>query len=83
MTVADRVAYGFRLCLARQPNARESELLQKVYEQALAKYQANPSAARTIVQHAAGAKTLDPVQWAAWFQVATVLLNLDETITKG
>ena len=82
-TVAERVEYGFRLCLARQPSSREMELLQAVYEQALTKYQANPTAARALLQSIPGSMDLDAAQWAAWFQVATVLLNLDETITKG
>jgi hypothetical protein len=82
-TTAERVVFGFRLCLARRPSSQEAELLCKVFEQALAKYQQNPAAARTLVQPGGEARGLDPVQWAAWFQVATVLLNLDETITKA
>jgi len=35
-----------------------------------------------MLQNAVAGNDLDRVQWAAWFQVATVLLNLDETITK-
>jgi hypothetical protein len=68
--------------MSRSPSGRETELLQKVYEQALAKYQANPAAARTVLQNAAATKAIDGVQAAAWFHVATVLLNLDEAITK-
>src|SRR6185312_599188 len=64
-TTAERIDYGVCLCLARRPNPREVELLTKVYEQALARYQANPAAARTLVQNA---KDIDPVHWAAWFQ---------------
>ena len=81
--MAERVVYGFRLCLARQPSIRETELLQTLFEQALTKYQANPAAARLLLQQTAANQELDVAQWAAWFQVATVLLNLDETITKG
>ena len=79
----ERITYGFRLCLARQPISREIALLRQIHDQALTKYQANPAAARALVQSAVGAKDLDAVEWTAWFQVATVLLNLDETITKG
>jgi hypothetical protein len=78
----ERIVFGFRSCLARQPSAREVELLIRVYEQSLARYQENPAAARTLVRNAGGAKDVEPVQWAAWFQVATLLLNLDETITR-
>jgi hypothetical protein len=82
-TSQERITHGFRACLARQPNQREVELLTRVHEQALTKYQANPAAARALLQNAPPGERLDAVQWAAWFQVATVLLNLDETITKG
>jgi mono/diheme cytochrome c family protein len=82
-SISARIQYGFRLCLVRQPTAREAELLQKVYEQSLARYQADPKSARAVLQGALPDNNLDPVQWAAWFQVASVLLNLDETITKG
>ncbi len=80
--IGDRIVYGFRLCLARQPSATETGLLRRVYEQALMKYQTEPASARALLQNAAGSD-LDPASWAAWFQVATVLLNLDEMITKG
>jgi hypothetical protein len=80
---SERIVFGFRSCLARHPTAREVELLIRVYEQSLARYQENPAAARTLVQNTGGAKDVEPVQWAAWFQVATLLLNLDEMITKG
>lgn len=78
-TTEDRVRFGFRLCLSRPPSAREVELLTKTYDQSLARYQMNSGSARTLV---ANAKGPDPVYWASWFQVATVLLNLDEAITK-
>ena len=83
MTVTERVAYGFRLCLARKPGGREIDLLKGVYERALAKYQADPAAAGTVLQNLAGAGSMDAAEVAAWFQVASVLLNLDEMITKG
>jgi hypothetical protein len=79
----ERIVHGFRSCVARQPTQREITLLKQVHEQALTKYQANPAAAKALLQNAPAGEHLEPAQWAAWFQVATVLLNLDETITKG
>src|SRR5262249_3619738 len=49
-TTAERAAHGFRLCLSRQPEPREIALLKNIYEQALAKYDANPAAAATVTQ---------------------------------
>jgi Protein of unknown function (DUF1553) len=81
-TAEERIVHGFRTCLARQPTQREVAVLKHVHEQALTKYQANPAAAKALLQNAPAGERLEPAQWAAWFQVATVLLNLDETITK-
>ncbi len=81
-TAEERIVHGFRACLARQPTEREIALLQQIHAQALTKYQANPAAAKALLQNAPAGERLEPAQWAAWFQVATVLLNLDETITK-
>ncbi len=81
-TAEERIVHGFRACVARQPTQREVALLKQVHAQALTKYQANPAAAKALLQNAPAGDRLEPAQWAAWFQVATVLLNLDETITK-
>jgi len=77
------LAYGVRLTLARQPASTERELLRRLYEQALTRYRAEPAAAQALLRHWSGAPPRDAVEWAAWFHVATVLLNLDEAITKG
>jgi hypothetical protein len=84
----EHVAYAARLCLARSPNEREIEILLGAYESELARFEADPGLAQALVEG------LDPQAWqpppdvsvvqlAAWFHVAHVLLNLDETITKG
>jgi Protein of unknown function (DUF1553)/Protein of unknown function (DUF1549) len=82
-TTLERVTFGFRLCLARQPSMPEAELLKGVYEKALAKYKASPAAAKAVLQNPSLLGELDANRLAAWFHVAAVLLNLDEIITKG
>ncbi len=80
----DRVAYGFRLCTARTPTAAERELLLKLYGESLVKYRKDAAAATAMVKNGGAApKGVDPAELAAWTVVANVLLNLDETITKG
>jgi hypothetical protein len=74
-SVEDRVKHGWRLCMSRPPTAREMSFLQELYRQELARARAKNAKTR-----ASGAKTAEE---EAWFYVATVLLNLDETITKG
>ncbi len=81
--VRERVTYGFRLCLARAPKEEESRLLEQVYARAFERFQADPAAARAVLGEYRRPSGADEAILAAWFEVATVLLNLDETITKG
>ena len=81
---AARAAYGFRLCTARPPTPVERDLLLKLYGESLEKYKKDAAAARAMVQNGGAASPgVDAAELAAWTVVANVLLNLDETLTKG
>ncbi len=84
-TDADRASYAFRLATARQPQAKELEVLLDVYKATLAKFEADKEAAKKLINvgESKPDETLDPSQLAAWTVVANLILNLDETITKG
>jgi hypothetical protein len=82
-TLHDRLDYGFRLAVARHPNTRERELLDALYRDELRRNERDPVAARKLAASLRPPAGIDLRQWAAWFYVATTLLNLDETITKG
>ncbi len=75
-----RLRYGFRLCVAREPDEFECETLWKVLTQQLGRFHREPDAAANLLPRDAAAGPT--VQYAAWFSVARVLLNLDETITR-
>ena len=80
----ERLAYGFRLVTARRPDRAELKLLGNLLEAQRTAFRANPAAARALLTVGDfQAPDLDPVELAAWSTVASVLLNLDETITKG
>ncbi len=83
MTDEEKVSYGFRLCVAREPNEAELNHLVEVYRQELARFESNPSAAETIIGKPPKTPDVSSSELAAWFYVANILLNLDETITKG
>jgi hypothetical protein len=75
----ERAAHAFRLCTARRPTATEVAPLVSFEERQLARFKADPAAARAV----AGAKAPgEAAELAAWTMVANVLLNLDETLTK-
>jgi hypothetical protein len=80
-----RAVYGFRLSVSRTPNGTELATLVALYQENLAKYRKDAAAAMALAT--AGLpdvpKGVDPAELAAWTVVANVLLNLDETITKG
>ncbi len=82
----ERLAATFRLALARRPSAREAAHLEDVLARERARLADEPAAAAALLAQAAAvgvADDLDRVELAAWFHVATVLLNRDEVITKG
>ena len=60
-------------------------VLQRLFEIRLAKYRSDPAAAKKLlsVGESARNEALDPAEVAAWTNVAGVILNLDETVTRG
>ena len=83
----ERVSYAFRLCLARTPKPAEEAHLVEVQEQELARFRWSPEAARALlgeeVSQSGLPEDIDASELASWFFVANILLNLDETITRG
>jgi hypothetical protein len=80
-TDEERLAYAFRLCLARQPSSREQETLNRLLSQQLDSLRKNPDEARALVP-AEFPTDADVPRFAAWTMVARALLNLDEFITR-
>ncbi|MEW5979204.1 MAG: DUF1553 domain-containing protein [Acidobacteriota bacterium] len=79
-----RVDYGFGLATARLPSAQERQILCNVYRDFRLRYERDSAAALGLLEAGESPrdKTLDPRELAAWTTVASVILNLDETITK-
>jgi hypothetical protein len=82
--VAEKAAYGFRLCVARPPTEAEAARLAALYEEALARFQATPEEAMQMATDPLGPlpQGASAAEMAAWTVVANVLLNLDETIAR-
>jgi hypothetical protein len=78
------LTFAFRCATARPPTTAEQRILQSIRQAALARFQADPPAARKLlgVGESARDRTRDDVDLAAWTTVASVILNLDETITR-
>jgi hypothetical protein len=83
-SVAERLQFAFHVCLARPPQSAELERLTAFYEQALAGFAQDASAAEKMALEPLGPAPPDAnvAELAAWTVVANVLLNLDELLMK-
>jgi hypothetical protein len=76
---ADRISYGFLLATARPPKPRELEILLSGYEYNRKLFQADPAAA---TKYLGADNSGDPGERAAYTTAASVILNLDVSVTK-
>ncbi|MCO6458938.1 MAG: DUF1553 domain-containing protein [Pirellulaceae bacterium] len=80
----EKLVFGFRLCLAREPSEAERASLTRLYEQARQRFAADAEAARHMATQPLGPapEGSDIASLAAWTVVGNVLLNLDEMFMK-
>jgi hypothetical protein len=81
--VEEQIAYIFRLCVSREPSQFERDALRRLYDEQLQQARLHPKSTREFVGSSKLPSGVSREQMAAWYAVATALLNLDETITKG
>ena len=83
-TPASRLSWAFRLATARRPQGSEVAILQAGLNRRLTEYARDPAAAEKLL--AAGESPrdakLDAAELAAYTTAASVILNLDEVITR-
>ncbi|WP_037247817.1 PSD1 and planctomycete cytochrome C domain-containing protein [Rhodopirellula baltica] len=82
---SDRLSAAFEIVLSRRPAPQESARLMTFLDERKQHIHSNPQLARSLVQEQSFPNhTVYPSteELGAWFYVANVLLNLDETITK-
>jgi hypothetical protein len=81
---ARRIEYLFQRVALRKPSAKELTVLRDLSRKQAAHYATHREAALKLlsVGDSPYDKSLDPAELAAWTNVASVLLNLDEAITK-
>jgi len=80
-----RIRFGFRLATSRLPDEAEIAVMEAAYKDHLAEYLKKPLAALRLVETGESPRdgSLDVKELAAWTMIANLILNLDETITKG
>jgi hypothetical protein len=84
-TTESRLAFAFRTATARKPGADEIEVLRQVLDQQLAEYRDRKEDTEKLLGIGSFKPKdgLPPADLAAWTTVAGMILNLDETVTKG
>ncbi len=84
-TNAAKAAFGLELCLGRAATVEQVQVLVRLYNTELARFQTDTDAARALATDPLGPlpEGYDAADLAAWTSVANVLLNLDGVLTKG
>ncbi len=80
-----RLAYGFKLVTSRAPIEKEQAILKKTFDDLKSRYVADPEAAKkaiTVGESKVPAE-VPAVELAAYTMLASLLLNLDESVTKN
>ncbi|MEO2027532.1 MAG: DUF1553 domain-containing protein [Fuerstiella sp.] len=82
---SDRIAWGFRLVTSRHPDKAELVPLLALLNEQSTRFAANADAAQKLlsVGESSTDASLSIPELAAYTVVASVLMNLDETVTKG
>jgi hypothetical protein len=80
----ERISLAFRLVVSRVPTPREARVLADALASYLDEYKANPEAAAQYLSQGESPRDeeLDVSELAAYSTLASMMLNMDETITK-
>ncbi len=79
-----RLDYSFRIVLCRFPDEAERETLKSILAEARKEFDAAPESAEALLSTGSSPRNaeLKPTQLAAWTTAMSVLLNLDEAISR-
>jgi len=80
-----RLTWAWRQVLSRAPRPDEVKTLQSLIEKEFAEYRADPASAQALIKigQTPPPQDVSPAELAAWTNIARVILNLHETITRS
>ena len=80
----ERMDYAFEVALSRVPEPEEAAILLQVQQAARQRFDADSTAAGKLlaIGHTPPSNQLSAAELAAWTTVTSLILNLDETISK-
>ena len=83
-TTNQRLNYAYRLVLNRPPTPKELTLLEAAYARSAKRYNASPADAIKLLDQGEATlpRKLPRTELAAWTTLSSMILNLDETITR-
>jgi len=84
-TPAERIDFAFRALLSRSPTAEEMTIVKEVLAAHMARYIKTPADAKKLIAigETKPNASMKPGELAAYTMIATLLLNLDETLTRN
>ncbi|HET6423690.1 MAG TPA: DUF1549 and DUF1553 domain-containing protein, partial [Planctomycetaceae bacterium] len=84
-TPAERIRFGYRATVSRDPDPTELQVVQAALEQYLNRYQQDVAAAKAVVSVGESPKpaTMKEAELAAYTLVGNLILNLDEAVTRN
>jgi hypothetical protein len=84
-TVRGRIDLAYQLATSRPATEREQTILRRVLRGQRERFEANPENAQQFlgVGERPRDASIDLVEHAAWTVIAQMILNLDETLTRG
>jgi hypothetical protein len=80
-----RIIYGYRVATMRTPSAKENAVLFNSFAESLEKFKGDAAAAEKFVANTGEwprDKTLNASELAAYTNIASLILNLNKTVTK-
>jgi hypothetical protein len=82
---SDRIIWAVQASMSRDPSPDELELLGSLYEDQRLRYAESPDDARSLIGVGAAPlpSDLDPIELAAWTQVARAIINAYETTSRS
>ena len=80
-----RINFGFKLALSREATDKEFEVLKRVLNGQASTFTADKEKAKKFlsVGESVRNESIDIVEHAAWTVIAQMILNMDETLTRG
>jgi len=84
-TDEEHATFAFQAATSRKPSPAELEIILDTFQVNLKKFEADRESATKLISVGESKRNvdLDASRLAAWTMIANMLLNLDETVTKG